>query len=130
MHVAAVTELTNNLLPALEGLRAAFEEKAKSFEHIIKIGRTHLQVGRENLKSHLAVSDITRIQDATPLTFGQEFSGYVQQLANGIERIKDVIPRLSLLAQGGTAVGTVRDVHVQIWSVLTRLSGLEHKERV
>lgn len=46
MHVAAVTELTNNLLPALEGLRAAFEEKAKSFDHIIKIGRTHLQVGQ------------------------------------------------------------------------------------
>jgi adenylosuccinate lyase len=84
---------------------------------------------RENLKPHLAVPDITRIQDATPLTLGQEFSGYVQQLANGIERIKDVIPRLSLLAQGGTAVGTVRDVHVQVWSVLTRPSGLEHKER-
>jgi fumarate hydratase class II len=65
------------------------------------------------LKPHIAVSDVTRIQDATPLTLGQEFSGYVQQLANGIERIKDVIPRLSLLAQGGTAVGTVRDVHVQ-----------------
>ncbi|KAF8481150.1 fumarate hydratase [Russula ochroleuca] len=87
MHVAAVTELTNNLLPALEGLRAALEEKTKSFDHIIKIGRTHLQ-------------------DATPLTLGQEFSGYVQQVANGIERIRDVIPRLSLLAQGGTAVGT------------------------
>ena len=111
MHVAAVTELTNNLLPALEGLRTAFEEKAKSFDHIIKIGRTHLQVGRETLKPRLA-PNITRIQDATPLTLGQEFSGYVQQLANGIERIKDVIPRLSLLAQGGTAVGTVRDVHV------------------
>ena len=52
------------------------------------------------------------MQDATPLTLGQEFSGYVQQVANGIDRIKDVIPRLSLLAQGGTAVGTVRDVRV------------------
>ncbi len=51
------------------------------------------------------------MQDATPLTLGQEFSGYVQQVANGIGRIEDVIPRLSLLAQGGTAVGTVRDVH-------------------
>jgi fumarate hydratase, class II len=51
MHVAAVTELTNNLLPALEGLRAALEEKAKSFDHIIKIGRTHLQVGQENLET-------------------------------------------------------------------------------
>jgi len=51
MHVAAVTELTNNLLPALEGLRAAFEEKAKSFDHIIKIGRTHLQVGQRKLET-------------------------------------------------------------------------------
>ncbi len=50
MHVAAVTELTNNLLPALEGLRAALEEKAKSFDHIIKIGRTHLQVGQGKLE--------------------------------------------------------------------------------
>ena len=53
------------------------------------------------------------MQDATPLTLGQEFSGYTQQVANGIERIKDVIPRLSLLAQGGTAVGTVSDMHAQ-----------------
>jgi fumarate hydratase class II len=53
------------------------------------------------------------MQDATPLTLGQEFSGYAQQVANGIERIKDVLPRLSLLAQGGTAVGTVRNVHAQ-----------------
>ena len=51
------------------------------------------------------------MQDATPLTLGQEFSGYVQQVVNGIERVKGVIPRLSLLAQGGTAVGTVRDAH-------------------
>ena len=130
MHVAAVTELTNNLLPALEGLRAALEEKAKSFDHIIKIGRTHLQVGQRKLETLPRAPDTTRIQDATPLTLGQEFSGYVQQLANGIERIKDVIPRLSLLAQGGTAVGTVRDVHDQVWSVLTWLSGLEHKERI
>ena len=70
------------------------------------------------------------MQDATPLTLGQEFSGYVQQIANGSERIKDVIPRLSLLAQGGTAVGTVRDVFVHGWSFLTRLSGSKHKERV
>ena len=53
MHVAAVTELTNNLLPALEGLRAAFEEKAKSFDRIIKIGRTHLQVGQRKLETSL-----------------------------------------------------------------------------
>jgi fumarate hydratase, class II len=90
MHVAAVVELHNTLLPALQELRDAVAAKAEAFKDIIKIGRTHLQ-------------------DATPLTLGQEFSGYVQQLDNGIARVKDVIPRLSLLAQGGTAVGTVRD---------------------
>ena len=89
MHIAAVTEITNNLLPALTELRDALDQKAKAFEKIIKIGRTHLQ-------------------DATPLTLGQEFSGYVTQVANGIARVEDVLRRLSLLAQGGTAVGTVR----------------------
>jgi fumarate hydratase class II len=88
MHVAAVVEIHRSLLPALTELRDAMAAKATAFEHIIKIGRTHLQ-------------------DATPLTLGQEFSGYVQQLENGIERVKAVIPRLSMLAQGGTAVGTV-----------------------
>ena len=89
MHVAAVVEINGSLLPALTELRDALDEKAKAFEHIIKIGRTHLQ-------------------DATPLTLGQEFSGYVMQLTNGIQRVKDTLPRLSYLAQGGTAVGTVR----------------------
>jgi hypothetical protein len=93
MHVAAVTELNATLLPALHELRDAMEVKRAKFEHIIKIGRTHLQ-------------------DATPLTLGQEFSGYVQQLTNAISRVEDVIPRLSLLAQGGTAVGTVRPSRV------------------
>jgi fumarate hydratase class II len=88
MHVAAVVEIRQNLVPALVELRDALGSKAKAFENIIKIGRTHLQ-------------------DATPLTLGQEFSGYVQQLTNGIARIEDTLPRLSFLAQGGTAVGTV-----------------------
>jgi fumarate hydratase class II len=88
MHVSAVVEITNSLLPALIELRDALEAKSKAWENIIKIGRTHLQ-------------------DATPLTLGQEFSGYVQQVTFGIERVKAVIPRLSYLAQGGTAVGTV-----------------------
>jgi fumarate hydratase class II len=92
MHVAAVVEINQSLLPALEELREAMDAKAKSFDKIIKIGRTHLQ-------------------DATPLTLGQEFSGYVQQLTNGIERVKATLPRLSLLAQGGTAVGTVRTIY-------------------
>lgn len=91
MHISAVTELNATLLPALHELRDAMEVKRAKFEHIIKIGRTHLQ-------------------DATPLTLGQEFSGYVQQLTNAISRVEDVIPRLSLLAQGGTAVGTVRPI--------------------
>lgn len=88
MHVSAVVEINHTLLPALHQLHDALEAKRAEFESIIKIGRTHLQ-------------------DATPLTLGQEFSGYVQQVANGIKRVEDVIPRLSMLAQGGTAVGTV-----------------------
>ena len=88
MHVAAVLEIRQNLVPALTVLRDALDAKAKAFDKIIKIGRTHLQ-------------------DATPLTLGQEFSGYVQQLTNGLARVEDTLPRLSLLAQGGTAVGTV-----------------------
>jgi len=87
MHVAAVLEIRQNLIPALTELRDALDAKAKAFDKIIKIGRTHLQ-------------------DATPLTLGQEFSGYVQQLTNGIARVEGALPRLSLLAQGGTAVGT------------------------
>ncbi|KAF9976853.1 fumarase fum1 [Actinomortierella ambigua] len=87
MHVAAAVEINERLLPALTTLRDALDAKSKSFEHIIKIGRTHLQ-------------------DATPLTLGQEFSGYVQQLTYGIERVQATLPRLYNLAQGGTAVGT------------------------
>ncbi|KAI0068402.1 fumarate hydratase [Artomyces pyxidatus] len=112
MHVAAVTELVNNLIPALQGLHDALEEKSKAFDHIIKIGRTHLQ-------------------DATPLTLGQEFSGYVQQVANGIERVKDVLPRLSLLAQGGTAVGTglntKKGFDVKVAAEISKISGIEFK---
>lgn len=91
MHVAAVTEIHKTLLPALHELHDALEAKRSSWEHIIKIGRTHLQ-------------------DATPLTLGQEFSGYVMQVKNAIDRVEGVLPRLSMLAQGGTAVGTVSGV--------------------
>ncbi|KAK4508399.1 hypothetical protein PRZ48_002137 [Zasmidium cellare] len=87
MHIAAVLEFEEELLPAIKNLKEALRHKAESFEKIIKIGRTHLQ-------------------DATPLTLGQEFSGYVQQLEYGIERVESALPRLRLLAQGGTAVGT------------------------
>ena len=105
MHVAAVIEIHHSLLPALIELRDALQAKADAFKHIIKIGRTHLQVRVFCFPSVTPYKP--RLQDATPLTLGQEFSGYVQQIDNGIERVKAVIPRLSLLAQGGTAVGTV-----------------------
>jgi len=87
MHIAAVLEFEEELLPALKSLKDALKKKQDQFEKIIKIGRTHLQ-------------------DATPLTLGQEFSGYVTQLEYGIERIETSLPRLRMLAQGGTAVGT------------------------
>jgi fumarate hydratase class II len=87
MHIAAVEQVHHQLVPALEHLCAGLQAKAGAFQDIIKIGRTHLQ-------------------DATPLTLGQEFSGYVQQVAYGIARIKQTLPRLYQLAQGGTAVGT------------------------
>ncbi|KAF6766319.1 fumarate hydratase [Ephemerocybe angulata] len=109
MHVAAVTEIHHNLLPALETLHKALDAKAKEFANIIKIGRTHLQ-------------------DATPLTLGQEFSGYAQQLANSIERVKATLPRLSMLAQGGTAVGTGLNTKkgwdVKIAGEIANLTGL------
>ena len=87
MHIAAVEQVHHVLLPGLKRLHKALEKKARSFDKIIKIGRTHLQ-------------------DATPLTLGQEFSGYACQAGYAIERIKDCLPRLYPLAQGGTAVGT------------------------
>jgi fumarate hydratase class II len=87
MHIAAVEQLHHELVPSLEHLHAALDGKARDFADIVKIGRTHLQ-------------------DATPLTLGQEFSGYATQLRYGIERVKGALPRLFQLAQGGTAVGT------------------------
>ena len=87
MHVAAAEELVHRLLPALQTLRNALNDKAGAWAKIIKIGRTHTQ-------------------DATPLTLGQEFSGYAQQVENGIARIETTLPMLMQLAQGGTAVGT------------------------
>ena len=87
MHIAAVLEIRNELLPGLRHLRDALSNKSQEFEAIIKIGRTHLQ-------------------EATPLTLGQEFSGYVQQVEFGIARVESALPHLLMLAQGGTAVGT------------------------
>ncbi|CAI4821433.1 BDN_1c_G0052450.mRNA.1.CDS.1 [Saccharomyces cerevisiae] len=87
MHIAASLQIQNELIPELTNLKNALEAKSKEFDHIVKIGRTHLQ-------------------DATPLTLGQEFSGYVQQVENGIQRVAHSLKTLSFLAQGGTAVGT------------------------
>jgi fumarate hydratase class II len=87
MHIAAALVITNDLLPALAHLEKALERKAKDFAHIVKIGRTHLQ-------------------DATPLTLGQEFSGYAAQVSAGRARVRTALSELYPLAQGGTAVGT------------------------
>jgi fumarate hydratase, class II len=87
MHIACAEEIHHRLLPALRHLHQALDAKAKAWAHIIKIGRTHTQ-------------------DATPLTLGQEFSGYAAQVASGIKRIESTLPDLMQLAQGGTAVGT------------------------
>ena len=87
MHIAAVEDIHHHLIPGLEHLRGAISAKAEAFADIIKIGRTHLQ-------------------DATPLTLGQEFSGYAKQVEYGIARVTGAFPRLYQLAQGGTAVGT------------------------
>ena len=87
MHIACAERIVHDLLPALKHLHAALEAKTKEFAHIIKIGRTHTQ-------------------DATPLTLGQEFSGYAAQVASSITRIEMTLPGLCELAQGGTAVGT------------------------
>ena len=87
MSISAVEQIHHQLLPAMRGLRDTLAAKADAFQDIIKIGRTHLM-------------------DATPLTLGQEFSGYAQQLTNGIARIESTLPLLRELALGGTAVGT------------------------
>ncbi|MVA55892.1 class II fumarate hydratase [Agrobacterium vitis] len=87
MHIASAEYVVHHLIPGLKHLHAALDAKAKAFDHIIKIGRTHTQ-------------------DATPLTLGQEFSGYAAQVASSIKRIELTLPGLYELAQGGTAVGT------------------------
>jgi len=92
MHIAAVEEIHRRLIPMITKLRDALQNKSDEFKNVIKIGRTHLM-------------------DATPLTLGQEFSGYVQQLTNGLERIDTALPRLYELALGGTAVGTGLNTH-------------------
>jgi fumarate hydratase class II len=109
MHVSAALGITNRLLPALEKLRTTLAQKARDFEGIVKIGRTHLQ-------------------DATPLTLGQEFSGYAAQLSHGEKHVRDALPHLYELALGGTAVGTglnaPKGYANQVAAELAQLTGL------
>lgn len=112
IHVASVVEIHRRLIPMVTKLRDALDNKAKEFKDIIKIGRTHLM-------------------DATPLTLGQEFSGYAQQLTNGLERINDALKRLSEIPLGGTAVGTGLNTHPEYATkVAAKISELTGKQFV
>ena len=108
MHIAAVEEIHRRLIPMVTKLRDALQKKSEEFKDNIKIGRTHLM-------------------DATPLTLGQEFSGYVQQLTNGLERIESALPHLYEIALGGTAVGTGLNTHpdfaVKVAKKIAELTG-------
>jgi len=109
MHIATAVEIHTVLIPGLKKLHDALDAKAKEFDDIIKIGRTHTQ-------------------DATPLTLGQEFGGYVAQIRMGIERIEATLPRLYLLAAGGTAVGTGLNTRIgfaeKVAAKVSELTGL------
>jgi fumarate hydratase, class II len=110
MHIAAAEELNRRLIPMLTKLRDTLQKKSTEFKDIIKIGRTHLQ-------------------DATPLTLGQEFSGYVQQLTYSVERVRTSMPSLLRLAIGGTAVGTGLNTHpdfsVKVAAEISKATGLQ-----
>ncbi len=112
MHIACVEEIDRRLIPALRHLRDALQRKSKEFKGIIKIGRTHLM-------------------DAVPLTLGQEFSGYVQALDNGIKRVEGALPHLYELAIGGTAVGTGLNTHprfaAKVAAKIAKLTGKPFK---
>ena len=109
MHIAAAVAIVKHLVPSLKTLRETLHQKSKAFDSIVKIGRTHLQ-------------------DATPLTLGQEFSGYVAQLDQGIRHVESTLPHLYQLALGGTAVGTGLNAHpefaVKVAGVIGKLTGL------
>jgi fumarate hydratase, class II len=109
MHIAAYKILHDLTLPALEELKKTLDKKSEDFMHIVKIGRTHFM-------------------DATPLTLGQEFSGYASQLEHGIKAVKNTLPHLSELALGGTAVGTgINTPHgyaVNVAETIAELTGL------
>jgi fumarate hydratase class II len=109
MHVAAAQAIERRLKPAVQALRTTLDGKARAFEHVVKIGRTHLQ-------------------DATPITLGQEFSGYVAQLDQNLKHLDAALPHLHELALGGTAVGTGLNAHPEfaqrVAAVIARLTGL------
>lgn len=108
MHIAAVEAIRSQLIPSLKTLRQTLASKSAEFSEIVKIGRTHLQ-------------------DATPLTLGQEFSGYVSQLDHGLAHLESALPHLLELALGGTAVGTGLNTHPEfarrVAAEIARLSG-------
>lgn len=112
MHIAAVEEISKKLLPALKNFHKELDKKAKEFKTVIKVGRTHLQ-------------------DATPITLGQEFSGYAKQIENAIHRVEQSMEGLLELAQGGTAVGTGLNTHPQfaekVAKKIAQLTGLPFK---
>src|SRR5213075_3055285 len=97
VHLAALEQMSSDLLPALDGLAAALEAKAAEFADIVKSGRTHWM-------------------DAVPVTLGQEFGGYAAQVRQGIARVSDALPRLGQIPLGGTAVGTGLNTHPEFAS--------------
>ncbi len=105
VHLAALDEITNDLLPAMEQLAASLEAKAKEFDDVVKSGRTHWM-------------------DAVPVTLGQEFAGYAAQVSQGIARVHDALPRLGQIPLGGTATGTGLNTHpefaARVREILTR----------
>jgi len=115
IHIAALARLNSRLIPALESLKQVLSAKSKEFKEIQKLGRTHLQ-------------------DAVPLTLGQEFSGYARQIELGIERIRAVEPRLAELALGGTAVGSGLNAHPEfarnVIALISEQTGLPFTEAV
>ena len=106
VHLAALDQITHELLPALDGLEAAFAAKAKEFKNIVKAGRTHLM-------------------DAVPVTLGQEFAGYAAQVGLGIQRVKATLPRLGMIPLGGTATGTGLNTHAKFAKMVRDIMSAE-----
>ena len=108
VHLAALDEITNDLLPALDLLAASLEAKAKEFADVVKSGRTHWM-------------------DAVPITLGQEFGGYAAQVREGIARVQDALPRLGKIPLGGTAVGTGLNTHPEFAERVRKLLSRGHR---